>query len=299
MRGASRFVEIGDGVLLARYPQWDVSVGLVVGRERALVVDTRGSEVQGHEVVHDLHRLGLPVPVTVVVNTHVHYDHTFGNRAFGEATIHAHERVGETFEADAERLKARFRADPDPGPDASYTAQDVRDLLATVPRGPDVTFAMSAGLDLGDRVVHLAHAGRGHTDGDIRIWVPDAAVVFLGDLIEESADPSLGTDSWPLDWAATLDQHLAALPSDAVVVPSHGTLLDTAFVARQRDEMAAVADVLRERHAAGVPLSDAQQEPDGRLPYPLPWLAEAFARGYAQLGGPALDGGGHHHLGHV
>ena len=158
---------------------------------------------------------------------------------------------------------------------------------------------MSAGLDLGDRVVHLAHAGRGHTDGDIRIWVPDAAVVFLGDLIEESADPSLGTDSWPLDWAATLDQHLAALPPDAVVVPSHGTLVDTAFVARQRDEMAAVAGVIRERHAAGVPLADAQQEPDGRLPYPLPWLAEAFARGYAQLGGPALDGGGHHHLGHV
>ena len=145
--GPAGFVEIGDGVLLARYPQWDVSVGLVVGSERALVVDTRGSEVQGREVVDDLARLALPVPVTVVVNTHVHYDHTFGNRAFGEATIHAHERVGETFDADAERLKARFRADPEPGPDASYTAQDVRDLLATVPRGPDVTFATSASVD--------------------------------------------------------------------------------------------------------------------------------------------------------
>jgi glyoxylase-like metal-dependent hydrolase (beta-lactamase superfamily II) len=285
MRGAGRFVEIGDRVLFARYPQWDVSVGLVLGSERALVVDTRGSEVQGREVVEDVARLALPVPVTVVVNTHVHYDHTFGNRAFDSATIHAHERVGQTFDADAERLKDRFRADPEPGPDASYSAEDVRDLLDTVPRGPDVTFATTASVDLGDRVVHLAHAGRGHTDGDIRIWVPDAGVVFLGDLIEESADPSLGSDSWPLDWAATLNRHLSAVPPDAVVVPSHGTLVDTAFVARQRDEMAALAEVIRERHAGGVPLAAAQAEPDVRLPYPLPWLADAFARGYAQLSG--------------
>jgi len=220
-----------------------------------------------------------------VVNTHVHYDHTFGNRAFDAATIHAHERVGQTFDADAERLKDRFRADPQPGPEASYSAEDVRDLLDTVPRGPDVTFATTASVDLGDRVVHLAHAGRGHTDGDIRIWVPDAGVVFLGDLIEESADPSLGSDSWPLDWAATLDRHLSAVAPEAVVVPSHGTLVDTAFVARQRDEMAALAEVIRERHAAGVPLAAAQAEPDVRLPYPLPWLADAFARGYAQLSG--------------
>jgi len=285
MRGAGRFVEIGDRVLFARYPQWDVSVGLVLGSERALVVDTRGSEVQGREVVEDVARLALPVPVTVVVNTHVHYDHTFGNRAFDAATIHAHERVGQTFDADAERLKDRFRADPEPGPGASYSAEDVRDLLDTVPRGPDVTFATTASVDLGDRVVHLAHAGRGHTDGDIRIWVPDAGVVFLGDLIEESADPSLGSDSWPLDWAATLDRHLSAVPPDAVVVPSHGTLVDTAFVARQRDEMAALAEVIRERHAGGVPLAAAQAEPDVRLPYPLRWLADAFARGYAQLSG--------------
>jgi glyoxylase-like metal-dependent hydrolase (beta-lactamase superfamily II) len=286
MRGAvNRFVEIGDRVFLARYPQWDVSVGLVVGSERALVVDTRGSEVQGREAVEDVDRLALPVPVTVVVNTHVHYDHTFGNRAFAGTTIHAHERVGETFDADAERLKEHFRAAPDPGPDASYSAQDVRDLLATVPRGPDVTFAAETSIDLGDRVVHLAHAGRGHTDGDIRIWVPDAGVVFLGDLIEESADPSLGSDSWPLEWEATLDRHLAAVPPEAVVVPSHGTLVDTAFVARQRDEMSSLADVIRERHGAGVPLAQAQTEPDVRLHYPLPWLADAFARGYAQLSG--------------
>ncbi|HEU4998337.1 MAG TPA: MBL fold metallo-hydrolase [Lapillicoccus sp.] len=282
MRG-DRFVEVGDGVFLGRYPQWDVGVGLVVGADRALVVDTRGTQVQGREVVDDIDAMGLAVPLTAVVSTHVHFDHTFGNRAFANATIHAHERVGATFAVDAERLKAAARAETDVGPDESYSAQDLEDLIATVPRGPDVTFTRTSELDLGDRVVHLAHAGRGHTDGDIRIWVPDAGVVFLGDLVEESADPSLGADSWPLEWPATLDRHLAGFDPGAVVVPSHGTPVDVGFVVRQRADLAVVADVIRERHAAGVSLADAQQEPDARLPYPLPWLQNAVARGYAQL----------------
>ena len=54
---------------------------------------------------------------------------------------------------------------------------------------------------------------------------------------------------------------------------------------RQRDEMGALAGVIRERFDAGVALAQAQREPDERLPYPLPSLADAFARGYAQLSG--------------
>ena len=284
MRGAGPFVEVADGVFHGRYRQWDVGVGLVVGSEAALVVDTRASEVQGREVVEDIRRMGLGVPVTTVVCTHVHFDHTFGNRAFAEATIHAHQRVLETYESDAERLKAVVRAETEVGPDESYSAQDLKDVLAAVPRRPDLTFSTAAQVDLGDRAVELAFAGRGHTDGDIRIAVPDTGVVFLGDLVEESAAPSLGIDSWPLDWAVTLDRHLAAIGSDALVLPGHGRPVDAAFVRRQRDRLAAVAAVIRDRHAAGIPLVQARQEPDGRLPYPLDWLASAFTRGYAQAG---------------
>ena len=155
-------------------------------------------------------------------------------------------------------------------------------MLATVPRGPDVTFTATAEIDLGGRTVHLGHAGRGHTDGDIRIWVPDARVVFLGDLVEESADPFLGSDCYPLEWAPTLDAHLTRFDANAVVVPSHGAPVDADFVRRQRDDLAAMATVIRERHEAGIPLAAAQREPDARLPYPLDWLQNAFARGYEQ-----------------
>jgi glyoxylase-like metal-dependent hydrolase (beta-lactamase superfamily II) len=285
MPGVNPFVEVADRVFHARYRQWEVGVGLVVGRDAALVVDTRAAKAQGGEVLEDVYALGLSVEVGHVVNTHVHFDHTFGNPAFERATVRAHQRVAETFEEDAERLKALVRADLDDAPEFGYTVRDLRDLLTTTPRGPDVTFTTTSSVELGDRLVELVYSGRGHTDGDIRITVPDAKVVFLGDLVEESAPPSLGGDSFPLDWAATLDAHLGGIDADAIVIPGHGGPADRAFVARQRDELAAIAAVVRERHAGGIPLEAAQREPDTRLPYPLERLHDAFARGYGQLTG--------------
>ncbi len=281
------FVEVADRVLVARYPEWDVNVGLVLGRDGAVVVDTRASGAQGRRVLADVHRLGRDIVVTHVVNTHVHFDHTFGNIAFEAATIHAHDNVGRTLEAHAERYRALFRADPGDAPEAGYTARDVADVLATRVRAPDRTFGTHATIDLGDRVVTMAWHGRGHTDGDIAVTVPDTDVLFLGDLVEESAPPSFGDDCWPLEWADTLSAHLVETSGDTVVVPGHGRPVDVDFVARQRDEVAAVAAVVRERRDAGVEVDDALREADPRLPYPVEALADAFRRGYAQLYRPA------------
>lgn len=278
-----RFTEVADRVLVARYPQWDVNVGLVIGRERALVVDTRASADQGRQALADARDVLGAVPVAHVVNTHVHFDHTFGNVAFTGATIHAHDNVATSLAADAERIKAACRADPDGAPEHGYTAADLLEVIATDVRLPDRTFATEAVIDLGDRVVALAYAGRGHTDGDIRIVVPDADAVFLGDLVEESAHPSLGGDSFPLEWASTLERHVAALGPATVVVPGHGRPVGRGFVERQRAQLDAVATVIRERRATGLLLEAAQREPDDRLPYPLEWLATAFARGYEHL----------------
>lgn len=282
MAAEPRFVEVADRVLVARYPQWDVNVGLVLGRDGAVVVDTRASAAEGRQVLLDVGRVAGGLAVTHVVNTHVHFDHTFGNIAFEGATIHAHANVRRAVDADAQRIKALFRADPGDGPEMGYTAADVVDVLSSPVRPPDVTFTANATIDLGDRGVTMAYGGRGHTDGDVRVTVPDADVVFLGDLVEESAPPSLGADSWPLEWADTLTEHLGSVGSGTVVVPGHGRPVDRAFVERQRHELAAVADVIRERRFAGLSLEAAHCEPDARLPYPLDWLRDAFARVWAQ-----------------
>ncbi len=206
--------------------------------------------------------------MTHVVNTHVHFDHTFGNAAFEGATIHAHDNVGRTIEADTARIKAVFRADPGDGPELGYTAADVEEVLATTVRGPDRTFGSSASIDLGDRCVTMTYAGRGHTDGDIAVLVPDTSALFLGDLVEESAHPSFGGDCWPLDWADTLTSHLVWADEATVVVPGHGRPVDAGFVERQRDDIAAVGAVIRERRTAGLTVEQALAEPDPRLRLP-------------------------------
>jgi glyoxylase-like metal-dependent hydrolase (beta-lactamase superfamily II) len=280
------FVEVADRVFVARYPQWDVNVGLVLGRDGAVVVDTRASDTQGRQALDDLRRLGRDITVTHVVNTHVHFDHTFGNGAFTAATVHAHDNVGRTLEAHAERIKALLRADPGAAPEFGYTAQDAAEVLATDVRMPDRTFGGNATIDLGDRCVTMAYAGRGHTDGDIAVVVPDTDAVFLGDLVEESAAPSFGDDCWPFDWADTLTSHLYATSPRTVVIPGHGRPVDTAFVEAQRDDIATVASVIRGRRLAGQRLEEALREPDERLPYPVAQLESAIRRGWEQANPP-------------
>ena len=266
MTGAHGFVEVADRVFVARYPQWDVNVGLVLGRDGAVVIDTRASDVQGRQVLDDVRRLGRDISVRHVVNTHVHFDHTFGNAAFDVATVHAHDNVGRTLAASAEQLKEALRADPAGAPEYGYTERDAAEVVANPLRGPDCTFGSHATIDLGDRVVTMAYAGRGHTDGDVAVHVPDTEAVFLGDLVEESAHPAFGSDCFPLEWADTLTSHLLETDEGAVVVPGHGRPVDIGFVTRQRDDITAVAAVIRERRLAGASLEQALREPDGRLP---------------------------------
>ena len=60
-------------------------------------------------------------------------------------------------------------------------------------------------------------------------------MVFCGDLVEESGDPSVDADSDLLAWPATLQRVLEACGEDAVFVPGHGAVADAAFIRRQRE----------------------------------------------------------------
>jgi glyoxylase-like metal-dependent hydrolase (beta-lactamase superfamily II) len=79
-------------------------------------------------------------------------------------------------------------------------------------------------LDLGGRSVMISHPGFGHTCHDLIVVVADAGppVVFCGDLVEESGDPTIGPDPDPKAWPATLARVLDAGGPDAAYVPGHG-----------------------------------------------------------------------------
>lgn len=270
------FTEIADRVWVARYPWFDVNITLIGGADGLLVVDTHGSAGAAREVIDDVRRLGVG-DVTGIVNTHWHFDHTFGNgtfrSAYGAIPIVAHETAAEELDRWAEELKQRYRDAPDD--------PHSEDVATTEVVGPDRTFSSALVLELGDRQVELIHPGRGHTAGDLVLRVPDAGVVLAGDLVEESAPPSFNSDAWPMDWPLTLDVVLGITPPGTVVVPGHGAPVDRDFVEEQRNTIGIVAETIRDLAGRGVPVDEALDA--GEWPWPREVLGTAVRRGYEQL----------------
>ena len=274
------FTEIADRVWVARYEWFDVNVTLVGGDRGLLVVDTHASDLAARAVVDDVRRLGAG-DVVGVVNTHEHFDHTFGNgtfrAAYGDLPIHAHEVAASRTVSAGERIKGLYDADPeDPHRD---------EVQATEIVAADRTFSSAVSLDLGDRAVELVHPGRGHTGGDLVLRVPDADVLLAGDLVEESMArngvPGFGDDCYPLEWPHSLDIVLSLSTSSTVVVPGHGAPVDREFVEEQRNAIGIVAQTIRDLAARGVSVADALEAAE--WPYPREELAAAVRRGYAHL----------------
>lgn len=285
--GAARgteFVEVADRCYVARYAEWNVSIGVIRGSEGVAVVDTRATAGQGQQLLEDVRELTGKADVRWAINTHVHFDHTFGNVAMAGATIYAHENVGEHLASSAERIRDIIRADPRPDPDhPAITAEVLSDVMSTELRAPDVQFSSVSTIDLGDRIVELMHPGRGHTDGDIVVRIPDADVVFGGDLIEQAGPPSFGDDSFPMEWSQTLDLVIGLLTDRTTVVPGHGATVDKAFVQDQRGDVADVSSLIRSLHSQAVPVHNAAEAGAGSWPYPVGHLMTAIRLGYAVL----------------
>src|SRR5690606_38396105 len=93
--------------------------------------------------------------------------------------------------------------------------------------------------------------GRGHTDHDLVVSVPDAGVVFWGDLIEQGADPAM-EDSFPLEWADTVQRILEKVPDHTIAVPGHGDVVDQAYVIAQQEQLAQLAATLEDALAEGI-----------------------------------------------
>jgi glyoxylase-like metal-dependent hydrolase (beta-lactamase superfamily II) len=136
-------------------------------------------------------------------------------------------------------------------------------------------------LDLGDRGVKLTHFGRGHTGNDLTVAVVDGDVVFAGDLLEQSGPPAYGDDCYPLAWPTSVQ---ALIGVDAsTFVPGHGDVMTVTEATQQSQDIAIVAELIRELHAACISAEDALNEGGERWPYPTDTLVHAVERGYTAL----------------
>jgi glyoxylase-like metal-dependent hydrolase (beta-lactamase superfamily II) len=221
--GLGPWQEVRAGVYLAASAPNPVNLGLIVGSQRIMLVDTGSSPEQGQTVRESLAAV-TDKPLTTVVVTHWHAGHAFGLVAFAGIQRIAHESV---------RLRLS-------SPQAAAEAESLG-LRPDELGQPDVEVALATAIDLGDRRVEIVHFGRGHTDGDLLVVVPDADLVFAGDLINSAGPPALGPDSVPEEWPATLDGVIGLMTATTLAIPGHGEPVDREFVFEQRSRIAAEA----------------------------------------------------------
>ncbi|GGK99982.1 MBL fold metallo-hydrolase [Sphaerisporangium melleum] len=265
----ARWIEVGDRAYARRHAELDLTLGLVVGERACLVIDTGADEAQGAAHAAAIREL-TDLPWSVVL-THAHFDHCFGTAAFGECPVWGHPGCRADLAATAETQRSEWAAYHRERGDEEAAAR----LTAARVVLPGRAAEAATEIDLGGRVARLVHPGPGHTGHDLAVHVPDSALLFAGDLVEQGAPPSFG-DAFPLAWPAALDRLLALGPR--TVVPGHGEPVDAAFTAAQRAELAEVAELCRAVAAGTL----TREQALARSPYPESFSGEALDRAAAR-----------------
>ncbi len=271
--------EIGDRVFSRRYRFLDQQIGAILTDAGPVIVDTRSTVLQAREIIDEL-RVLTSLPVAAVIDTHHHFDHTYGNHEFRPAPIWGHARCAARIRHMLENAEAHARNQVEIAAEYPRIAAE---LAGVTLEPPDRTVGdEGATIEIGGRRIELHWLGRGHTTDDLVIRVPDAGVTFAGDLLENGAPPWTG-DGYPLDWPATAGAILALVQGDhsPAIVPGHGGVGDRAFVERSRTELEAIATLARQVHRGEIGLADAVLAG----PWPAAASAETIERGLAQLRG--------------
>lgn len=210
------------------------NLAFVVGGRGVAVIDSGGTARQGTELLEAVRaRTGLPV--THVVNTHVHPDHVLGNAAFrgAGATVAGHAKLparlaeaGPYYLANLERLL---------GPEA---------LAGTELVPPTLAVADEAVVDLGGRALRLRAWPTAHTDTDLTALDEATGTLFAGDLLFLERLPVV--DGSLLGWIAVLEE-LERVPARRVV-PGHGppSAPWPAALEPQRAYLVALRDAVRD-----------------------------------------------------
>ncbi|WP_081913514.1 MBL fold metallo-hydrolase [Glycomyces sp. NRRL B-16210] len=228
---SDRWIEVADRVWVRRLEELDQSLGLVVGDDCCLVVDTGISADAGFAFATAIRELtDLPWQVAY---THDHFDHWFGTSAFGESAIWAVADGAHYISFGDEQRQRRV---------AQYRRENREDEARSIARSrlipPNCRVSGAVGLNLGGRTVVLRQVGLAHSDNDMVIEVPDAGVLFAGDLLENGAPPSYSA-AFPLEWPQAVEYLLGWKPK--VVVPGHGEPADYWWARGQARDLAEVA----------------------------------------------------------
>jgi len=245
----------------------------IVNDDDVVVVDAPESTKQ---VVAALRKI-TNKPVRFVVNTHWHDDHITGNetwrKAYPGVEFIAHAAALDYLPTLGVENRRNMLKDAPDGVEmlrdllakgrslsggaiteeekASYRSdiELVGQYLALVPATdyqlPTIAVSDSLTLRRGSRTIEIRSLGRGHTAGDLVVWLPRERIVASGDLVIHPVPLVGGEQSYVGDWSATLEKLKALHP--VIIVPGHGQVLrDDAYVTL----MASLFDSIQRQVAA-------------------------------------------------
>lgn len=206
------FTEVGRD-LYAFTAEGDPNTGVIIGDDSVMVIDAQATPRLAAKVIERV-RAVTDKPIRYVTLSHYHAVRVLGASAYGASEIVASETcramIAERGQEDWDSEFARF-------PRLFEGHESIPGLT-----WPTMTFARRMTLYLGRRRVDLMHLGRAHTAGDIVAWVPDAGVMFTGDIVEYRSACYCGDGHFG-DWGATLDAIAAFRPE--AIAPGRGDAL--------------------------------------------------------------------------
>ncbi|WP_431953886.1 MBL fold metallo-hydrolase [Nocardia lijiangensis] len=195
------------------------NIGLIGGTHSVLVVETGMGPANAEKVLEFAtdYAAGRKLYLTT---THFHPEHAFGAQAFSDAATYLINQAQATDLA----TKGAGYLEMFRGLGSSIARHLEGVELAT----PDIVYDDSYDLDLGGRMVRMRATGRAHSKGDQVVTIPDAEVMFTGDLVEAGQFaifpwfPPHDTDVSGIGWIQVMQRLAAEQPR--VVVPGHGDI---------------------------------------------------------------------------
>ncbi|MFQ5798325.1 MAG: MBL fold metallo-hydrolase [Bacteroidota bacterium] len=218
------------------------NAAIIINSDDVLIVDSHVSPAAAWALLRELKSI-TSKPVRYVINTHFHFDHVHGNQVFPEdVEIIGHEftremiatgksKSGRAYVRYAGRVPERIAdlenqlisaADPEQKVKLQKQLFIYENYFeatnAVIPTLPNVTFKRSMTLYRGGREIRLLFLGRGHTGGDVLVYLPKERILITGDLL--TAGLAYMGDGYLKEWAETLER-LKKLEID-VILPGHG-----------------------------------------------------------------------------
>lgn len=257
-------------------------------------------------------------PVSMLIDTHCHLDHTAGNIVFADVPILAHDKTLAAMHANlgapnlpfpasgrelgngvwtvsdyAAKIKMLFGQNlfdlvpaDDPAHDWFRQRISLPDYETMTIAPPTRTFADHFAVHLPNDTMHLDYWGPAHCDGDVIISLTRSKVAFLGDLLFHGRFPWLGD----CDLTGLIDRLARVLTLDmTVVIPGHGAPTDLSQVARFRDMLVTLRGAVDAAIKAGVSEEAAVREVKlpqyAALPRYADWLPHDVRAAYRYLRG--------------